>query len=314
MEYYEFRAMNTTILLAAEGRRPSLKPGFAQAHRFVAEAEQRFSRFRETSELSYLNRSAGQWVEVSEAMFSLLQEATEVYHLTGGLFDPTILGALKSVGYDRTMDEIRRLGVVPVRPEARSLAAGFDRVELDAARRAVRLPHGVQIDLGGIAKGWIAGHAARQLAQFTAAGAVSAGGDMALFGLPQGESTWPVSLEDPQDPNRVIAVLKVGPGAVATSSVTKRRWNQQGQARHHIIDPRRGAPAASPWLSVTVHTEKATHAEALAKALLIAGPDHGPNLAEQAGNLQFVVIHADGRMFGNLETVELNSYVPESTH
>jgi len=305
LEYDEFTAMNTTILVAAEGDRESLEPGFAQVREIVTESEQRFSRFRETSELSALNRSAGQWFKASEDMFSLLEEAMEVYHLTKGLFDPTILKSLKAVGYDRSMDEIRQLDSMPVHLNFSPLAPCFDFAELDGNLQRVWLPKEMQIDLGGIAKGWIAARAADHLAQFTDAGVVSAGGDMVLFGLPEGALTWQVSLEDPRDMNQTLSVLNVGPGALATSSVTKRRWKQQEQARHHIIDPRIGVPSSSPWLSVTVWSHKATYAEAFAKALLIAGPDEVWDLAERVPGLQFVAIQQDGNLIGNLETMEL---------
>ncbi len=313
IEYDEFRAMNTTIQIAAEGEREALEPGFALVRRFVEEAEQRFSRFRDTSELSALNRAAGQWFPASDAMFSLLEEAMEAHQRTSGLFDPTVLSALKSVGYDRSMDDIRSLDSMPVHFNYAILSPGFDFVELDTARRAVWMPRDMQIDLGGIAKGWIAARASQVLAPFTEAGAVSAGGDMMLFGLPEGSETWQVSLEDPRDMHQVLAVLNVGPGALATSSVTKRRWTQQDQIRHHIIDPRIGVPSTSPWLSVTVYTEKATYAEAFAKALLIAGPQRAWNLAERVENLQFIAVQKDGRLFGNLELLEFH-HVPESTY
>ncbi len=313
MEYDEFHAMTTTILVAAEGGRSDLEPGFTQVRRFVAESEQRFSRFRETSELTALNRSAGRWFEASEALFFLVQEAGEAFRLTGGLFDPTILGALKIAGYDRSMDEIRQSTSLPGPMDFPAPSLDFAAVRLDPGRHALWMPDGMQIDLGGIAKGWIAARAAQQLAQFTDTGAVSAGGDLVLFGLPEGEPAWQISLEDPRDASRVLAVVNVGPGAVATSSVTKRRWMQQDYLRHHIIDPRTGVSAASPWLSVTVYTQKASHAEAFAKALLIAGPDKSWELAERVQPLEFVAVLADGSMIGNSETMEI-TYVPEPAY
>ena len=313
MEYDQFFAMNTDVMVAAEGSKRDLAAGFERVRRVVAEAEQRFSRFRETSELSALNRRAGRWVEVSEDMFTLLQAALEVYQLTDGLFDPTILHYLKAVGYDRSMDEIRQMAFVPGHAAETPDFGGFGTVELDADRRAVWMPPGMQIDLGGIAKGWIAAQAAKALAAYTDAGAVNAGGDMALFGLPAGESFWEIALEDPRDDNEVVGVLQVGPGAVATSSVTKRRWLQDEQKRHHIIDPRTGLPSDSPWLSVTVVAEKAAHAEAFAKALLIAGPNDRWRLIERIPDLQMAAIQQDGRVFGNLDIKEI-LHVPASIY
>ena len=138
-------------------------------------------------------------------------------------------------------------------------------VQFDAARHAIRLPRGLRLDLGGIAKGWIADGAAQLLAGFSPACAVSAGGDMALRGLPAGASYWEVALEDPRDPDSLLATLRVGPGAVATSSVTGRRWQQGSRTMHHLIDPRTQQPARTDWLSVTVVAPDIITAEVFAK-------------------------------------------------
>ena len=304
LEYDEFRAMNTTILVAAEGRWHDLEQGFTQVRKLIAESEQRFSRFRETSELTALNHSAGRWFEASPEMFSLLEDAKEVYQSTKGLFDPTILNALMVSGYDRSMDEIRQFDLVPENPSYSAFSPQFDFAELDPGKKAIWMPPGMQLDLGGIAKGWIAEQAVELLSQYTDAGAVSAGGDMVLFGIPEGEPNWEVSLEDPLDADQVLAVMNVHPGALATSSVTKRSWVQQDQIRHHIIDPRSGTPSNSSWLCVTAYAQKATRAEAFAKALLIAGPDEGWKLIERQPDIQFLAVQSDGSLVGNIENME----------
>ena len=96
METIRFRAMNTDILLAAEGAGDQLKRGFAQAQQFIQDGEKRFTRFSEYSELSALNRSAGQRFEASPELFSVVALARRFFHLTRGLFDPSILPDLTS--------------------------------------------------------------------------------------------------------------------------------------------------------------------------------------------------------------------------
>ncbi|MGW8225199.1 MAG: FAD:protein FMN transferase, partial [Anaerolineales bacterium] len=93
MEFDEYQAMNTTIQVAAEGSRDELVPGFQQVRRFTEDCEARFSRFREDSELCQLNRSAGTWFQSSPEMMDLMGKALELYWLTDGLFDPSILEA-----------------------------------------------------------------------------------------------------------------------------------------------------------------------------------------------------------------------------
>ena len=305
MQYDEFPAMSTTLLVAAEGPSESLRQGFELVRRYVAEAEQRFSRFRDSSELSQLNRAAGQWFDASPELFGLVQEARTWHTLTSGLFDPSLLNALKQVGYDRSFAELGEVSEQAALAEAGWIRPPFAETQVDPEGNRILLPEGVQLDLGGVAKGWIAERAAEILGRHADACAVSAGGDMALRGLPAGQSAWPVSLEDPRDPSRVAAVLNVKPGSLATSSVTKRRWVQGEAPRHHILDPRRGLPADSQWLSVTVWAESATGAEAFAKALLIAGPEEVSALSGGLEELQFIAIRRDGTLWALPQSEEI---------
>ena len=311
MEYNEFRAMNTSIQVYAEGSRKAASQGFAEVRRLVAESELRFSRFTPDSELSQMNQSQSGWIYVSPDMYDLLDQALELYDLTGGLFDPSILGALKDAGYDRSMDDIRTFSSLPARPDHPWLRPIFRAIRLDLERCAVYKPAGLQIDLGGLAKGWIAEKAGNLLAKYTPAGLVNAGGDMFISGLPKGKSAWQVLLEDPRDATRSAAQLSVGPGGVATSTITKRRWIQGDQLRHHIIDPRSGQSSDGSWLSVTVVARHAAQAEAFAKALLIAGPQGAPLIAARNPDIRFLAIQADGIVIG-IETSKEILYVDQS--
>ena len=108
MLYDQFRAMNSDIVQAASGNDLTrIKKGFSQVRDFVNRSEQRFTRFTETSELAELNRTAGEWFQVSPEMYQVLQEARRMVDETAGLFNPAILPALKQAGYDRSMDEIK---------------------------------------------------------------------------------------------------------------------------------------------------------------------------------------------------------------
>lgn len=298
MEYCEFRAMNSAIVLGAEGEPSEVERGFEFTRGWIQAQEQRFTRFSETSELAALNRRAGGWAAVSDELFEIVATAFELHRQTQGLFDPTILDALERAGYDKSMDELRRYGAGEQKPSARR-AGTFGEVQFDAQAHAICLPRGVRLDLGGIAKGWIAEHAAEHLAAYSRACAVSAGGDMVLIGLPEGQAAWEVDLEDPRTPDLTLAQLRVGPGAVATSSVTKRRWQQGDKTQHHLIDPRTQQPAITDWLAVTVIAAHAVTAETFAKGLLIAGPHEAENIAADAPDLDYIAVDQDGRLWGS---------------
>ena len=306
METLAFRAMNTDILLAAEGEIDRLAEGFDQTRQFIQDSERRFTRFSETSELAALNRSAGTWFRASPDLFAVVALAWRFFHQTRGLFDPSILPDLRRVGYDRSMDLVRAQGPGPL---LESLLVGerpsFSEIELEEPARGILMPPGMALDLGGIAKGWIAEQAAIILAGFAPTCAVNAGGDMFLVGLPNGQEQWSVALEDPLQPDAVLTQLKVAPGAVATSVVTKRTWKQDGKARHHLIDPRTGEPATTDWLSVTVIAAHAHEAEVFAKVLLISGPGESEEVVRNSGiQFSYLAVDRERKIWGNQESLE----------
>ena len=306
MENYEFRAMNSDIVFAAEGNRAA--EGFVATRAFVEACERRFTRFSDTSELARLNRSAGNWFPASPEMFDVLETAEACYLKTDGLFAPSILPNLQEVGYTHSMDELRRDGATPQPVDSsRTAIIPFSEIELQRESFSIRLPMGMQIDLGGIAKGWIAERGARLLAEYSSACAVSAGGDMFFIGHPTGETGWEVGLEDPRNPSEDITLLWVDNGAVATSSVAKRVWRQGDQMRHHLIDPRTGLPAETPWLSVTVFAPQAAVAEAFAKAILIGGPASASVLIENNPGLICLAVDQKGAL-------QVLSHEKESVH
>jgi FAD:protein FMN transferase len=304
MLYDEFRAMNSNIVLAASGKDPvAINQGFVESRQFINQSETRFTRFTDTSELAELNSSSGTWFQASAEMFEVIQLASHLASETGGLFDPAILPSLKRAGYNRSMDEVRNQAYradsytyVEIGDEPDQ---DFRNVQLDPAKRSILLPQGMQIDLGGIAKGWIAQRAALRLANVSTACAVSAGGDMFLVNLPDGEPDWEIGLENPLSPEENLAVLHVSPGAVATSSIAKRQWKHNGRFVHHLIDPRSGEPAQTEWLSTTVWAEQAAEAEVYAKALLIAGPSNAQALFKYQTSKAYLAVDKQGWVHGS---------------
>jgi len=302
MEWIEFRAMNTGVLIAAQG---SLAQAGMKAARDLIEAgEHRFSRFQQESELSQLNRSAGKWFDASSEMVDILRKARHFFNVTSGLFDPSILLDLMRIGYDRNMDEIRAQNKTASSPaSARTPKADFREMELDLGSSRVRLPKNLQLDFGGIAKGWIVDQAVTLLSHYSDACAVNAGGDMRFIGQAPIGLGWPIELEDPRDSLQSIARLTVNHGAVATSSVAKRTWKQGEMNRHHLIDPRTGEPAESNWLCTTVIADDTITAEVYAKAILIGGPAEVGKLTA-TNNLVYLAVDREGNLQGSPNSQE----------
>jgi thiamine biosynthesis lipoprotein len=182
-------------------------------------------------------------------------------------------------------------------PTTGSLIGRWREIELDTARQAVRLPVGVGLDLGGIAKGDTAQQALNLLAQ-TGPALVDAGGDLVAASAPANFPGWPVALSTPWSeatPTRDLATFWLAAGALATSGVDYRSWVQDGLVAHHLIDPQTGQPAQTDTLTATVFAPEAAVAEAWATATLIAGMEAGiDNLLEH--ELAGLVIGRDGRM------------------
>jgi thiamine biosynthesis lipoprotein len=306
MEILRFRAMNTGILLAAEGEPSELKHGFEKARQYIEDSERRFTRFSEDSELSQLNRAAGSWFGASPEMTFVTSLAKQYVEQTNGLFNPTILPDLERIGYDRSMDLIRAEEALlpPARFGAGPSLLPLGELLINPDENLIYLPYGMRLDLGGIAKGWIAEQAALVLAEHSRACLVDAGGDMFMVGLPEGQASWQIDLEDPRNPGLSLGSLDVPPGALATSSVAKRKWIQGETSRHHLIDPRTGEPAETDWLSVTVIAPHADMAEVFAKALLIAGPQEAQRIVLAAPEIAYLAVDRDGRIWGPLESLE----------
>jgi len=307
METFRFRAMNTDITLAAQGDPSHVQEGFERAQQYIEASERRFTRFSEASELSHLNRSAGSWFHASADMTFVLSLAKQYVEQTDGLFNPAILPDLERVGYDRSMDLIHAQDALlpPARFGQSPQLLPLDGLLINPDENLIFLPHGMRLDLGGIAKGWIAEQAALILTDYSSACLVDAGGDMFMVGLPEGETSWQIDLEDPLNTDRSLTSLNVPPGALTTSSVVKRRWMQGETSRHHLIDPRTGESAETDWLSVTVVAPHADMAEVFAKALLIAGPLEAEALSHNAPEISYLAVDHDGRIWGSLESLEL---------
>jgi thiamine biosynthesis lipoprotein len=268
-----FSALGTTaaVAVAEEG---DLDLAETMLREDVAELDRACSRFRADSQLSALNRSAGAVVPVGELLFEAVGVAVDVARLTGGLVDPTVGRTLRLAGYDRTFARVRLRDGSGVR-SAFSPVPGWRTVVLDGDRRTIRIPRGVELDLGATAKALAADRAARRIAAATGVGAlVSLGGDVSVWGRPP-DGGWSLRLADdhaaPLDgPGPTISIAE---GGVASSGTGVRRWATADGEAHHIIDSRTARPAVTPWRTVTVAASTCVGANAASTAAVVLGDD-----------------------------------------
>jgi thiamine biosynthesis lipoprotein len=228
-----------------------------KAEFWVRKLAARLTRFDRASELSLLNAAAGAWVEVSADLEAVLRESLRAYELSGGLVNVAVLPSMLAAGYTRPLSEGATVAALdgvhsaPVLPDVLEIAPGRARLAPNAG-----------IDLGGIAKGWMADRLAERMGANVV---VNLGGDLRAHGDGPEGAGWPVGLGG--------ATVMLRNHGVATSSVLRRRW---GDGLHHLIDPRTGRPANTGLAEVSAVATTAVDAEIVAKTALIAGPEVAP--------------------------------------
>jgi len=237
----------------------------------LAALDRQASRFRPDSELSWLNDAGGGLFMLGDGLAEAVGVALAAARWTGGLTDPTVGAALVSLGYDRDFAAIGQDGEPPGAPVP---APGWPLVRLDGP--LLRLPPGIRLDLGATAKGLGSDRAVRAIVSATGGEGgvlISLGGDIAVGGTPPLDG-WPVAVAEGPDqagPSHTSQLVRLAAGALATSSVSCRRWRRGGAALHHIVDPRTGRPADGPWRTVTVAAATCADANAASTAAIVAG-------------------------------------------
>jgi thiamine biosynthesis lipoprotein len=255
-----FDALGTTAMVTVADP-AHLRAAGALLHDELALIDRACSRFRSDSELNAVNAGAGSPVGVSRVLFDAVDAAIRAAAATNGAVDPTVGGAVRAIHYERQPYLVR------LRP-----IAVWQRVALDPERHTIRIPRGVELDLGATGKAFAADRAARRIANETSTGVlVNLGGDIALAGgAPAGG--WPVQLEDDHRTTGGSGpTISLRVGGLATSSTTVRRWRVDGVERHHIVDPRTGRSAPVVWRTASVAAASCVDANAASTAAIVLG-------------------------------------------
>jgi thiamine biosynthesis lipoprotein len=210
------------------------------------------SRFRPDSELVILNRASGRRQPVSPLLAEALAAALRAAEITDGDVDPTCGQSLLRLGYDRDFAELASRRWVPGAPSRPVPAGGWQHVDLDTDGLTVRVPAGVQLDLGATAKALAADRAAQAIVAATGAGTlVNLGGDIAVAGPPPAVG-WRIQIAADEAGIAPRPVIAIRAGGLATSSTGARTWRRGRKTMHHIVDPRTGRSADSCWVAATV--------------------------------------------------------------
>ena len=298
--------MGTDMLACVDNGSDQPPAELADVPAWFEEWEQTLSRFRVDSELTRLNRAGPQPVPVSEPLWQVFQSALRTEEFTEGLVTPTIAEAVLEVGYDRDFSLLAGQTLNPFESQPVSVLP-LNCVTWDEASHSLCLPEGMQLDFGGIAKGWAAEQVVARL-KYLGSALMNCGGDIAMSGALLDGSPWEIGIFKPFDRSGdYIGMMYFREACgVATSSTDRRRWMQGNVMRHHIIDPHTGLSAESDVLSATIVAPTAVEAEAAAKSALIRGSQAGMAWLEADPALAGLLILNDGQV---LYTERIHPYL-----
>lgn len=249
------------------------------------------------SPLTSLNLAVGAGPHaVPVELAELIERGLVLAELTEGAFDISF----------RTFGRLWDFKAKPPQlPGAEQIAGALARcgwqkikVDLAADHASVSKPEGLEIGLGGIAKGYGVDQAMAVLMERGITDAiVNAGGDLKALGR-NGDELWTIAIQHPRDRERVLAVLPVSNTCVVTSGDYERFFEYEGKRYHHILDPRTGYPA-SGCTSATVVAPDAAIADALATAICVLGPVKGLEIIEQLPRIEALAVDMDGEVFAS---------------
>lgn len=229
--------------------------------------EDKFSRYLPDNVVAEINGSNGRPVTVDEETANLLDFAAILFELSERRFDISS-GILRKAWHFDGSDRVPTAGLV--RKIVRSI--GWQKVAWQ--RPEIRLPPGMQIDLGGIGKEYAVDNAARMLAAHTDCPClVNFGGDLVATGRVRSPQGWQVGIESVTDSNGVQKLIRLSSGALATSGDARRYLLRDGIRYGHILDPLTGWPVEHAPRSVTVAADTCTQAGMLATLAMLRGAD-----------------------------------------
>ncbi|SMC22744.1 thiamine biosynthesis lipoprotein [Desulfacinum hydrothermale DSM 13146] len=274
-----------SVVSRDEGRAlHAIKAAFSEMERI----ERQMSFFRKDSELSRLNRRAGQQpVKVSSELWDLLRASVRISQMTQGGFDVTVAPLL------RLWPIYRAEKILPTdaKIEEALRHVGYGKLLLGQQDHTVAFADpGMALDLGGIAKGHAIDRAVQILKGLgVQAALVNAGGDLYAYGRKPDGKPWRIGIRHPRQKEGILATARVEGVAVVTSGDYERFFIKNGKRYSHIIDPRSGFTARET-AAVTVVAPQATLADGLATGVLVLGPEKGLSVVEGLPGVEAAVV------------------------
>lgn len=250
-----------------------------------------FSRTVEGSDIWNVNTAAGEPVEVAEETAEVLEAALEYAEASDGLFDVTIGAVSELWDFDA--------GVVPDEDELAEalMHVGWTNLSIEGTTVTLADPQ-AKLDLGGIAKGYIADDLVRLLTEGGCEDAsISLGGNVFVMGESFDGDPWVVGIQDPNgETSDVIASVECTDMSVVTSGLYERCFTQDGVTYHHILDPRTGYPVETDLVSSSILSERSLDGDAYATMLFLMGREAALELLESNDALEGLLVDESGEI------------------
>lgn len=287
----QFFAMDTVMSVTAYGK--GAEDAVTAAVAKVNELEGLLSRTRTGSEVTALYLAAPERVPVSADTRQVLALAQEWHEKTGGAFDVTLAPVTAAWGFGGSGDH-----QVPSPEKLEELLAMVDGSSLILTDTTAALPmKGMELDLGGIAKGYAASRAEQALRSSGVEHALlDLGRNITVIGTKPDGSNWRVAVQDPANSDRAVGVLSLQDCSAVTSGGYQRYFEQDGVVYHHIIDPRTGYPADSGLISATVVCADSALADLLSTAVFVLGEEDALTLWRTEGCFELILVTDDNRV------------------
>ena len=258
-----------------------------------------FSRTKEGSDIYRINTAGGEWTTVSDETISLIQSALEYCEMTGGAIDIT-LAPVKDLWDFSGNDDVKMPATSDI--ETQLTHVGYSQIEIQGNKVRLEDPQAA-IDLGFIAKGYIADHIRAFLLENDVKSAlINLGGNIAVIGEKPDGSAFQIGIQKPFAPAgtycaTVSASQSVtGTSSIVTSGTYERCFEHNGKLYHHILDSETGKPAQTDLSGVTIITDSSLHADALSTTCLLLGLDKGVSYIEKLDDVEAVFVTVDGEI------------------
>lgn len=263
---------------------PANEKAIREAFEALKKVDALMSTYKEDSEISILNREGK--AQVSEETLEVIEDAIKFSNLTDGAFDITCRPLINLWKKAKKEEKAPTEGEIE---EAISLV-GYRRIILEGNQ--IRLEKkGMQIDLGGIAKGYAVDKAIEALKKNNIKRAlVNAGGDLYALGTDRQGEKWQIGVQDPREEDKIIDIIKVKDRAVATSGDYRRYFTLEGKRFSHIVNPKTGLTVQDVPMSVTIIGPDATTTDALSTGVFVLGPEEGMKLIESLPEVEGMII------------------------